>query len=168
MPNLLVTLPVLRTVARRPGISADPQTVDGAFAAWVLEESSGLVCDAAGRPDWEINVTPPRTAKRIATALAVRTYLNFEQVVQSSVGPLSERVREEAAMALQLTEAEIADLGALPGAGSSGGSDFWVQPLAKEERVEGPIFMPEQNPYSDLIPYLEPGDHDAMTPVDES
>ena len=118
--TLLVSLATLRIVARRPDISDDLETTDGAFANWVLTESSGLVCDTAGYPEWETTGTPPRSAVRIATALAVRTYLNFEQVIQSSVGPLSERVRDEAAMALEITEAEIDALEAIPG-GASGG-----------------------------------------------
>lgn len=157
--TLLVSLATLRIVARRPNISDDLETVDGAFANWVLTESSGLVCDTAGHPEWETTGTPDRRAVRIATALAVRTYLNFEQVVQSSVGPLSERVREEAAMALELTEAEIDTLEAIPG-GTSGGSGFWVQPLATAYDTDDTVYLldGEHPETSDTIPYFDPDD----------
>lgn len=138
--TLLCDLATLRIVARRPNISDDLQTTDGAFANWVLTESSGLVCDTAGHPEWETTGTPPRSAKRICTSLAVRTYLNFEQVVQSSVGPLSERVREEAAMALELTEAEEETLEAIPG-GQSGTGGFWVQPFVNPDSVDDRVFL---------------------------
>lgn len=156
---LLVSLATLRTVARRPGISDDLETVDGAFANWVLTESSGLVCDTAGHPEWETTGTPDRRAVRIATALAVRTYMNFEQVVQSSVGPLSERVRDEAAMALELTQAEIDTLEDIPG-GTSGGNGFWVQPMdAGGGDVDTTVYLLDgEHDDSDTIPYFDPDD----------
>lgn len=163
--SALVSLATLRIVARRPSISGDTETPDGAFAAWVLDTASALVCDTAGHPEWETTGTPPRTAVIICTQVAVRTYLNYEQVVQSSVGPLSERVREEAAMALELTPSEIASLEALPGGDSSGGG-FWVQPLANDAgQINDPIFLHDPVwPTSDDIPYLDGETDDAMTP----
>lgn len=150
----LVSVAELATWCRQDIESDDP------FALVVLDGASLLVREAAGHPEWDAGTAPAR-AKLICVLVAKRTFLNPDQEVATSVGPLSSRVLDEAAAGMRLTETEIAELAALDAASSpprtTGG--LWVQPYGSEPRppvmflrdsLQGALVESWDVPYLDL------------------
>ena len=130
---------------------------DNPWALAVLDKASMLVREAAGHPEWESSTTPPR-ARLIALLVARRTFLNPDQVVSSSVGPLSERVLDEAAAGMTLTPAERLELGALRGSEDDPDPNgLWVLQTTTGRRLRNlDIYLPGVRPGSSYIPYLDP------------
>ena len=119
MPTL-VTTQELATWSQTPlaTVEADP------FATEVLEKASGLIREIAKQPTWEIvgeNPIPFR-ARMLALKVVRRTYVNPDQEISSTTGPISSRVADEAAMAMTLSDEDIALLESLqPGADEQDG-----------------------------------------------
>lgn len=150
MGTPLRSLADLRVSARRD--IAD----DDEFALLVLEEASGLVCDAAGRPEWEDDPgAAPRPARRICLAVATRTYTNPEFEVQTTMGPLSSRILDLGALGLNLSDAEREELEDL-GAKESGDNGLWIATLAGGRNYDRTLYVRDTwAPYSDPIPYFD-------------
>lgn len=153
----------------------DLTTVQGdAFAQEVLEKSSNLVRDIAQQPTWEIggdNPAPFR-ARLLVLKVARRTYVNPDQEIASTTGPISSRVADEAAMALSLSDEEVAYLqGLAPGADASDG--LWIMRntggvgydrvayIADDQQVNLGDLYPWGIPYGDYLDsdfFAEPDD----------
>ena len=152
----------LRISARRPNIASDDEV-----ALFVLEEASGLVCDTAGHPEWEDDPgAAPRPARRICLAVATRTFLNPEFEVQSTMGPLSSRVLDLAALGLNLSDDERETLEGMRG--SSGGNGLGILTLAGGQSFDRTLsVVDELDPY-DLIPYFDTESSDAGVTDDDT
>lgn len=137
--------------------------VDDAFATAVMDNATALVVDAAAAPAWELDPsTAPRIAKLIALRVARRTYLNPDQELSSSVGPLSASVLRDAAAGMSLTEAELEQLLAVAPGGNPADGVLWIQrttrgPLEDELPL---VFLPTEA--GDLIPYAYEGETSAF------
>lgn len=144
--------------------NAPGSLVDDAFAAWVLEEASGLVCDTARHAEWEDDPsTAPRAARRICLMVAKRTFQNPDAVtVEGAIGPIGgDRVLDFQAMGLMLTEAEEEELIDLRGgAGGSGG--LWVQPIG-EAAADRTAYLFDSSGSDWAIPYGDFASTDAFT-----
>lgn len=127
-------------------------TSDDEFALAVVDGASLLVAETAGHPEWTIGTVPPR-AKLIAILLAKRTYLNPDAISASNVGPIGERVVEDFARTMELTEAEIEALQALQGDGTGPDSGLWIQPTSRGP-LETPLYLYTEGDWA--IPYLDP------------
>lgn len=160
MPEI-ITLAELAVFTR-----SDPEEVaDDPYAKMILELASGLVCDTAAHPEWETANSAPRGARRICLQVAGRTYTNPDLETSSNTGPIGSRVIDWAAYGLTLTEAEGEELEALRGGGTSSGKGFWtLQLFASESTPLRTIHVADENG-SQMIPYLDPSESDAMTPV---
>lgn len=159
----LVSRAQLAIAARRP--IAD----DDAFATYILEAASGLVCDTAEHPEWEEDVAnAPRPAKRICLEVARRSYTNPDFEIAYGLGPLSGRSLDIAALGLNLSEAEEAVLVNLQGGPEASGGGLWVQPLGGGLEQIDTVFVAQAGaPQADMIPYLDPSELDAMTPPED-
>lgn len=153
----LITVPELALFSRRTIASDDP------LALLIIELASGLVCDTAEHPDWELTVTPPRAARRICLQVAARAFTNPEMETAYNIGPLGGRVLDWAAYGLTLTppeEEELEDLQGVPG----GTNGIWIQPLADSTSLDLTVYV--DDPYGlQTIPYLDPAESDGMTPL---
>lgn len=139
-----------------------PIAVDDEFATMVMAQATALVVDAAAAPGWELDPsTTPRRAKLIALRVARRTYLNPDQELSSSVGPISASILRDAAAGMTLTEDELAQLLALAPDGDPT-NGLWVQRTTRGDMEdELPlVFLPTES--GDLIPYAVEGDTSAF------
>jgi hypothetical protein len=143
--------------------------VDDAFAAMVMEKATELVVDEAKAPDWELDPsTAPRGAVLIALRVARRTYLNPDQEIASSIGPLSARVLEEAAAGMQLTEQEKLDLAELaPDGDPNASSLFTIRTTRGTEELLPNIELPASSVSGagGFIEYAVEGDTSAFDPI---
>lgn len=150
----IIDIKSLRLSTRKPDIEDDDET-----ANWVLEESSGLICDTANHPEWEefdFEGEVPRTAKRIALAVATRVYNNPEFEIASSIGPLSSRHLDLYALGFNLSDTEQARLEDLRG--SSAGGGLGILTLAGNTSVDLVTYLPPApSADSDSIGYYAPG-----------
>lgn len=150
--------------------NAPGSLVDDAFVDWVLEEASGLVCDTARHPEWELDpTTAPRTAKRICLLVAKRTYENPGAVVmEGGVGPIGgDRVLDAQAMGLMLTEAEeeeLIDLRGMPGSDPGG---LWLQPINDDRNRDRTAYLFDDSGSDWAIPYGDFDTTDAFTTPDD-
>jgi hypothetical protein len=135
---------------------------DDLFATMVMEQATALVVDAAAAPGWELDpTTTPRIAKLIAMRVARRTYLNPDQEISSSVGPISASVLREAAAGMTLTESELEQiLNVAPDGDPNNG--LWVQRTTRGDiEDELPlVFLPTEE--GDYIPYAVEGETSAF------
>lgn len=140
-----------------------PIASDDAFATAVMDNATALVVDAAKAPGWELDPsTAPRQAKLIALRVARRTYLNPDQEISSSVGPISASILRDAAAGMALTEDELAQLLELAPGGDPNAAVLWVQrttrgPLEDELPL---VFLPTET--GDFIPYAFEGETGAF------
>lgn len=135
---------------------------DDLFATMVMEQATALVVDAAAAPGWELDPsTTPRIAKLIALRVARRTYLNPDQELSSSVGPISASVLRDAAAGMTLTESELEQLLTVAPDGDPN-NGLWVQRTTRGDiEAELPlVFLPTEA--GDLIPYAVEGDTSAF------
>lgn len=134
----------------------------GAFEAMVIEQSRGLVADEAQHIDWLTeDVEVPFRARMIALNLARRTILNPDQVVQEgSIGPIGgDRVRDAAALGMELSDAEKTELHNLRGDPTDDGvPGLWVLPTSSGDRSFPTIYVPDDSASDWLIPYATVGD----------
>lgn len=140
---------------------------DDAFATAVMDNATALVVDAAAAPGWElVPSSAPRIAKLIALRVARRTYLNPDQELSSSVGPLSASVLKDAAAGMTLTEAELEQLLAVAPGGNPADGVLWVQRV-----TGGPLLDPgivELPSAWGPIPYAYEGETSAFdAPLDD-
>jgi hypothetical protein len=139
-----------------------PIAADDAYATAVMDAVTALIVDVAKAPDWELDPsTAPRVVKLIALRVARRTYLNPDQEVTSSVGPISSSILREAASGMMLTESELEQILAVaPDGDPSNG--LWVQrttrgPLTPADEL---VFLPTAS--GDMIPYAYEGETSAF------
>lgn len=139
-----------------------PIANDDLFATMVMDQATALVVDAASAPGWELDPsTAPRQAKLIALRLARRTYLNPDQEISSSVGPISASILRDAAAGMMLTEDELATLLKLSPEGDPMAGTLWVQRTTRGERDLLPIVeLPAST--GGTIPYAYEGETDAF------
>lgn len=115
-------------------LQADPFAVD------VFEKTSQLAREYAEQPDWT-NETAPFKVRLLVLKIAKRTYVNPDQEVSSTTGPLSSRVLDVAALAMDLSEEEQALLESYRAEGSPDG--LWVASIgAGSERYDGTLYAP--------------------------
>lgn len=136
---------------------------DDPKALLVLELASGLVCDTAEHPEWEVDVVPPRAARRICFQVAGRTWTNPDLEVAWGIGPLSGRNLDWAAYGLTLTPAEEEELEDLQGGPDDGINGLWILGVVPEPTVDPIVYVNDQYGQQ-TIPYLDPRELDAMTP----
>jgi hypothetical protein len=152
----------LWTQTPEEAIASDP------FAAEVREKVSDYVRSVAGqtRATWTV-ATLPYDARVIVLWMAKRTYSNPDQVVQESVGPLSERRLDEAAMGMALTESERETLEGYKSSGAGGGLYTMSIDDSRPGATQAVVFVPDDS-YSDwYIPMfnpLDPGDPNLYPP----
>lgn len=111
-PSDMADLLTLETLARWTQedpveVAADPFAVD------LIDKLSQLICYLGGHPDWSLEVGPDRVpidVEMVMLQVAKRSYENPDQIVQESVGPLSERKAEVAALFMSFTDAERATI----------------------------------------------------------
>ena len=140
---------------------------DDAYATMVMQRATELVVDAAKAPDWELDPsTAPRGAVLIALRVARRTYLNPDQEVQSSVGPLSARVLEDAAAGMSLTEQEREDIATLSPEGDPTAPSLFTLRTTRGDTEEylPNIELPAAGA-GGFIDYAVEGDTSAFDPV---
>lgn len=163
-----------------------PIASDDAFATAVMDNATALVVDAASAPGWELDpTTAPRRAKLIALRVARRTYLNPDQEISSSVGPISASIARDAAAGMALTEDELEQLEEMAPGGDPNAAVLWVQrttrgPLEDELplvmlRTEAGDYMPyafegETGAFGDLVSGegVDPADFAALQALVES
>lgn len=139
-----------------------PIASDDAFATMVMATATGLVVDAASAPGWELDPsTAPRKAKLIALRVARRTYLNPDQEISSSVGPLSASILKDAAAGMSLTEEELLELEALNPDGDPNAAALWTMRItrAPEETLQV-VELPAAT--GGTIPYAYEGETSAF------
>lgn len=154
----LITLEQLATWTRTVIAPDDP------LALMVVDMASGLVCDEALHEDWEVDVTPPRAARRICLQVAGRVWTNPEMETSYNIGPLGGRVLDWAAFGLTLTPPEEDELQDLRGVAGAGPGGLWIMPIAGVPVVDDTVYVNDQYGMQ-TIPYLDPNESDIMTPV---
>lgn len=96
------------------------------FATAVVNLSSRVVADASRQAGWlNGTVVVPHDAYVICLRLARRTFVNTDGVVVDTTGPITERVLDEMAASMRLTDAELEALSKLSPTGSTTGGT-WV------------------------------------------
>jgi hypothetical protein len=142
---------------------------DDTFATAVMQRATELVVDEAKAPAWELDpTTAPRGAVLIALRVARRTYLNPDQEVQSSVGPLSARVLEDAAAGMSLTEQEKLDIAELAPDGDPNATSLFTLRTTRGTEEQLPnIELPASliSGGGGFIEYAIEGDTSAFDPV---
>jgi hypothetical protein len=141
-----------------------PIASDDEFAMMVMATASALVVDAAGAPGWETDPsTAPRTAKLIALRVARRGYLNPDQEISSSVGPISASILRDAAAGMMLTEDELEQLLKVAPGGDPLAGSLWVQRTTRGDEQMLPIIeLPAGGPNGGWIPYAYEGETSAF------
>lgn len=142
---------------------------DDAYATMVMQRATELVVDEAKAPGWELDpTTAPRGAVLIALRVARRAYLNPDQEVASSVGPLSSRVLDDAAAGMQLTEQEKLDIGELaPGGDPNASTLFTLRTTRGTEEQLRNVKLPASlvSGSGGFIDYAREGDTSALDPI---
>lgn len=141
---------------------------DDPFALMVLDEATALVVDYCGRPDWEdAPGTAPRLARRICLIVAGRTYLNPDMEVATGTGPISSRVRDEAAAGMQLTESEMEQLDTIPAPPGDTGYKglFTITTTRGADPAEQPVLLYDNSGSPWPIEYANEGDTTAFDEV---
>lgn len=120
MADLLTTVTLAKWTQEDPAeVAADPFAVD------LIAKVSALVCflgghdgtvvdpDGALLPEWSLQtgtpsdtVAAPIDVQMVVLQVCKRSYENPDQVIQSTVGPLSERVSDVQALFMEFTDAE--------------------------------------------------------------
>lgn len=136
------------------------------FARRMIEAASDRVRAAAGQPDWTVATAPVR-ARQIASHLAARSYKNPDSAqYQGALGPIGgDRIVQELAASLHLTEAETLELERLGGAagGTGTGNGLWYQPLDGGATLSsGDVFLTDDSGTDWMIPYLAEDDVQAL------
>ena len=151
----IITLATLETAARK----APGSLVGNAYAAYVVEEASAIVCDIAMHPEWETTVVAPRTARRIAMSIGVRALLNPELETAYNLGPIGARNRDEWAYGFEPTPYEREQLEQLQGVSGGSTKGLWIQPLVGDEQTLMTVYMNDPwAPLSTPIAYQNVGD----------
>lgn len=135
---------------------------DDGFAGFIIAAASEAVRAAAQQPTWTAETAPLR-ARQICGHLAARSYLNPDSVqYQGAIGPIGgDRIVEDLARALHLTDVERAELAAMsPSAGQGGG--LWIQPVGSTAQQRGDIYLPDDTGSDWWIPYLADDDFEAL------
>lgn len=153
----------------------DQQVANDQLAQDVMAKVSGYAYFLAGTgsDDWTY-VTAPFDVKLVVLKVCRRAYVNPGEVVQEGgIGPIGgDRVRDEAAMSLEFTEAEraiITNYNPLGDPQDSGLNGLWVQPvenptpeledvilyIGDDQQVNLDI---SDDPREWKIPYFNPGD----------
>lgn len=132
------------------------------FEEMVIEKAQYLVADEAGHPEWVVEdiATVPYRARIICLNLARRTLKNPDQIVQEGgIGPIGgDRVRDSAAMAMELSPAEKEELHGLRGDGTTP-PGLWVQPLGEGLPTLGTTaYVPDISGSDWLVPFGTLGD----------
>lgn len=132
----------------------------GAFETMVIDETRLLVAGVAEHPEWVTDdVEVPHRARVIALNVAKRTITNPDQVVQEgSIGPIGgDRVREEAALALQLSDAERDELLGLRGEpGEING--LWTLSTNADRSFQTVTYVADDSGSDWMIPFATTGD----------
>lgn len=144
-----------------------PEASFGDRETMVIEHAQNLVADEAGHPEWiagDLGTVPYR-ARIIALNLARRTIVNPDQIVQEGgIGPIGgDRVRDAAALAMELSQAEKDELHLLRGDGTSV-AGLWIQPLTSGTPLDTTAFVPDDSGSDWFIPF---GDFASTTAFDE-
>jgi len=133
----------------------------GAFENMVIDKAQNLVADEAGHPEWVAAdlATVPFRARMIALNLAKRTILNPDRVIQEGgVGPIGgDRLADDAALAMELSEAETRELRKFRGTGTAP-SGLFLLPISDPTPSETTIFVADESGSDWLIPYATVGD----------
>lgn len=163
MANELITLQELATWTQTPlaTVQEDP------FALEVFEKTSQLVKEIAEQPEWTIETAPFRV-RLLTLKIAKRTYENPGQEVSSTTGPISSRVLDIAAMAMDLSEEEMELLLSHrpDGAGEDG---LWVLSMTRGDDLLKTVYLPAEpqpnlgNERPWMIPYGDTDETDAFT-----
>lgn len=141
-----------------------PIALDDDYATMVMATASALVVDAANAPAWETDPdSAPRTAKLIALRVARRGYLNPDQEISSSVGPISASILRDAAAGMMLTEDELEQLLKVAPGGDPLAGSLWVQRTTRGDEQMLPIIeLPAGGPNGGWIPYAYEGETSAF------
>jgi hypothetical protein len=166
----MATLETLEHLAIWTG--KDPVVVAAdVFAQLVMERATELVVEKAEIPaTWETDPTVvPARAKTICLLVAARTYTNRRSVISQSVGPISETLMAQMAAAMQLTEAEAAELEALANenAGPFGGLYTITTTRGDDVPIIDNINLPDSSGSDWLIPYAVEGETGAFDTLAE-
>lgn len=137
-------------------------------ALLMMEAASELVRDTARQPTWTAtgSTAAPLRARHIAAHVAVRSYKNLDSIqAEGAVGPLGgDRIVEELAKALHLTDAERETLEGMQPKSTSAGS-LWILPTATGTGGdEAEVYLADQSGSDWHIPYAASGDAYAFTP----
>ncbi len=105
MATNLLTLGTLAkwTQGDAAAVASDP------FAKDLIAKVSELVCFIGGHPDWTLDEgvdKAPIDVQMVVLQVCKRSYENPGQVIQETIGPLSERVTDLQALFMDFTEAE--------------------------------------------------------------
>lgn len=147
-------------------LTEDPENED--LANLMIEAASEAVMSAARQPTWTASglTAAPVRARHIAAHLAVRSYKNLDSVqAEGTVGPIGgDRIVEELAKALHLTDAERAELEAMAPV-SAGAGSLWILPTASgTASTDGDVYLADNSGSDWHIPYAASGDAFAFTP----
>lgn len=136
MANELITLQEFATWTQTDleTLQADP------FAMDVWTKTSELAREYAEQPTWDA-ATAPFKVRLLVLKIAKRTYLNPDQETRTTTGPIGSTVLDVAALAMDLSEEEIALLeGYKPG----GGNGLWKASIgAGDERMPTTLYVPD-------------------------
>lgn len=141
------------------------EILEDPFAKEVNEKVGDYLCFLAGHPEWTI-ATAPYDVKVIALWMFKRTYTNPDQEVATGVGPLTSRVLDEAALAMNLTASERATLEGYKASSPSGaGTGLFLMSLAgRSPRMPETVYLPDNqqvnlgDTLSWDIPFTDPMD----------
>lgn len=104
MADLLTTATLAKwTQNDEAEVAADP------FALDLISKVSELICFIGGNPDWTLAAgddKAPIDVQMVVLQVCKRSYENPGRVISESIGPLSERVADEQALFMDLTDAE--------------------------------------------------------------
>jgi hypothetical protein len=146
----------------------DPAVVEAdPFAQMVLEKATELVIEKAGIPsEWTVDPSlVPSRAKTICLLVAARTYTNRRSVISTGVGPISESILAEMAAAMQLTEAEAAELEAMNLSDETFGGLWTISTTRGDDTPKiDTVILPDNTPSDWHIPYAVEGETGAFDP----
>lgn len=159
MANELITLQEMATWCgtTAEALQADPFGMD------VWTKTSELARDYAEQPTWTAE-TAPFKVRLLVLKMAKRTYTNPDQEVSSTTGPLSSRVLDVAALAMDLSEEEETLLESFK-PGAEGQNGLWVASIgAGNETMPSTLYaqsLPQENLGDTLswdVPFLDVND----------
>lgn len=183
MANLLTTATLAKWTQNDPTEVAEDE-----FAVDLIAKVSALVCfigghdgtktdaDGAPIPEWDLVAGPtiaPIDVQMVVLQVCKRSYENPGQVIQDTVGPLSERVADVQALFMDFTDSERATLAKYNIDGDPNGSEdqgqiFTMSITGGESLPEPtPLYMGDNqqvglagsvDPREWMIPMFNPGD----------